>query len=120
MLFRSGWSDDVFYASVTKFLYDQHAPVDARAAWRLLHAVTGYDWAAAAIEIDQVLSARVNERTWLDNDLFRDAAVTTLLHTGNIAKARMVFDKMTEYSGRKSSDLRVKLLGAYLSARERQ
>ena len=115
-----GWSDDAFYASVTKFLYDQHAPVDARAAWRFLHAVTGYDWAAAAVEIDPVLNARVNERSWLDNDLFRDAAVTTLLHTGNIAKARMVFDKMGEFSARKAEDLRVKLLGAHLVAKERK
>ena len=115
-----GWSDDAFYASVTKFLYNQHAPVDARAAWRFLHAVTAYDWSAAAVEIDPVLNARVNERTWLDNDLFRDAAVTALLHTGNIAKARMVFDKMGEFSTRKAGDLRVKLLSAYVIAREKE
>ena len=67
-----------------------------------------------------VYRARKNERAWLNNDMFRDAAVTTLLKAGNVDMARTVFLGMTEYVTRKPEDLRVQLLEPYLQKAERE
>jgi spermidine synthase len=114
------WVDEPFHASVARYLDAQHAPADARAAWRFLHGISAYDWSAAAHDAVIVYHARKNERAWLNNDMFRDAAVTALLKVGNIDMARTVFDGMSEYATRKPDDLRVWLLEAYLQKAERE
>ncbi|MBI3504424.1 MAG: spermidine synthase [Proteobacteria bacterium] len=115
-----GWTDEPFYAGVTRFLDAQHAPSDARAAWRFLHAAAGYQWTAAAAEVDSLVAARMQERRWLDDDLLRDAAVVALIKTGAPARARGVFDRLDEFTTRKSDDLRVRLLDAHLREAERR
>ena len=66
-----------------------------------------------------VYRARKNERARLNNDIFRDAAVTALTKVGNVDMARTLFFGMTEYVTRKPEDLRVRLL-AYLQQAERE
>jgi predicted membrane-bound spermidine synthase len=115
-----GWADETWYAEVTRFLDQQRAPAACRAALRFLHAIAVYDWPAAAAQVDIVLRAREDGTTWLNNDLFRDGAVIALLHTGDAAKARTVYDKMGEFATRKLGDLRVRLLDAHIAAREKK
>jgi spermidine synthase len=115
-----GWTDDAFYDGVTHFLEAQHAPADAKAAWRFLHAAAGYQWVAAAAEVDPLVAARVREHRWLDDDLLRDAAVIALIKTGAPARARGVFDQLNEFVSRKPADLRVRLLDAHLAAAEKR
>jgi len=115
-----GWTDDAFYARVGNFMQAQHAPSDAQAAWRFVHAAAGYRWIAAAAEVDSLVFARLEERRWLDDDLFRDAAVVAFLKTGAPAKARGVFDRLDEFVARKPNDLRVRLLDAYITEAERK
>ena len=111
-----GWVDEPFHASVLRFFETQRAPDDAIAAWRFLHAVAAYQWQAAAAEIDALADARVNARKWLDDDLLRDGAVIALLKTGQPAKARATFDRLDEFTSRKDTDLRVRLLRAWVDA----
>ena len=113
-----GWADDPWYAEVTRFLEQQHAPAPCKSAFRFLHAIASYDWRVAAAQVDLVLRARVDGIKWLDNDVFRDGAVVALLRTGDIVKARTVYTKMEEYSIRKKGDLRVRLLDANIASRE--
>jgi hypothetical protein len=115
-----GWSDDVWYAPVTGFLERQHAPAEAQAAFRFMHAIASYDWEHAVAEVDQLQKAREDGIAWINDDLFRDGATVALLHTGNVAKARTLFDRMGEYASRKPDDLRVRLLGAHIAAREKR
>jgi predicted membrane-bound spermidine synthase len=115
-----GWTDDAWYAPVTAFLERQHAPAEAQAAFRFMHAIASYDWKRAVAEVDQLQKARADGIAWINDDLFRDGATVALLQIGNAAKARTLFDKMSEYSSRKPEDLRVRLLAAQIVAAEKK
>jgi predicted membrane-bound spermidine synthase len=114
-----GWVDEPFHANVAKYLDAQQAPPDARAAWRFLHGISGYDWQEAATAAQIVYRARKQERSWLNADFFRDAAATAMLKTGKPDEARTIFNGMAEYATRKNEDLRVRLLEAYIAQAER-
>ena len=114
-----GWVHDEFYESVQRFMEARRAPPDGLAALRFMHGISAYDWAEAAAQVDALLDARTKERNWINSDLFRDAACVALLHTGDVAKARRVFDRMAEFTARKPGDLRVRLIDAHIAARER-
>jgi hypothetical protein len=115
-----GWTDDAWYAPVTAFLERQHAPVEAQAAFRFMHAIASYDWKRAVAEVDQLQKAREDGIAWINDDLFRDGATVALLRTGNVAKARTLFDRMSEYASRKPEDLRVRLLEANIVQAEKK
>jgi spermidine synthase len=114
-----GWVHEEFYQSVRAFMEAKRAPADGLAALRFMHGISGYDWKEAAAQVDALLDARGHDRVWVNNDLFRDGACIALLHTGDVAKARKVFDRMSEYTARKSGDLRVRMIDAHIAARER-
>ena len=115
-----GWTDDPWYASLSSFLERQRAPADARSAVRFMHAIASYDWPHAVVEIDGLRKAREDGIAWLSDDLFRDGATVALLHVGDLAKARTVFDLLSGYVARKPDDLRVRLLEAHISAKEKK
>jgi predicted membrane-bound spermidine synthase len=115
-----GWTDDPWYASVSRFLEQQHAPADAKSAIRFMHAIASYDWRHAVAEVDELQKAREEGISWLNDDLFRDGATIALIHTGDLARARLVFDRMVEFVARKGNDLRVRLVEAHISAGEKK
>jgi spermidine synthase len=115
-----GWTDEAWYASVSHFLEQQHAPAEAQAAFRFMHAAASYDWKHAVVEIDALRKAREGGISWMNDDLFRDAATIALLHTGDSEKARAVFNQMASFALRKPNDLRIGLLGAHLEAAEKK
>jgi hypothetical protein len=114
-----GWTDEVFYAPLMRFIDQQRAPADAQAAVRFMHAISAYDWKLATAEIPALLKARENGIAWINEDLFRDGATIALLQTGEFAKARTVFDRMGAFAARKPGDLRVRLLNAHIAVREK-
>ncbi|MDQ8165561.1 MAG: spermidine synthase [Gemmatimonadota bacterium] len=111
-----GWADDSFYQPVMQFLKAQNAPADAQAAVKFLRAVSSYNWIEAAANVDPILFAIENKLNWVDPDTFRDAAVVSLLKTGQYVKARTVFNRLGEYTERKVDDVRVRILGAAVAA----
>jgi spermidine synthase len=113
-----GWTDDPWYASVSRFLETQHAPRDAKATLRFMHAIASYDWKHAVAEIAELRKAREDGISWMSEDIFRDGATIALLHTGDVARARAVFDRMAEFVARKPDDLRVRLVAAHIVAAE--
>ena len=113
-----GWADEAWFSSVTRFLEQQHAPDDGRAALRFLHAIASYDWPVAAAQVDALQRARNQGVAWINSDLLREAGTVALLRTGDVAKARKLLDGMAEFSTRKSGDLRVRLLQAHVAAQE--
>ncbi len=115
-----GWTDDAWYATVSHYLTQQLAPAPAQAAFRFMHAIASYDWPHAVLEIDGLRKAREDGITWMNEDLFRDGATIALIHTGDLAKARVIFDRMGEFVARKPNDLRVRLLEAHIAAGERK
>ncbi|MFI5311238.1 MAG: spermidine synthase [Gemmatimonadales bacterium] len=115
-----GWADEAWYAEVSRFVDQQRAPFACRAALRFLHGIAAYNWPLAAAQVDSLLRAREDGTAWLNNDLFRDGAVVALLRTGDVTKARSVFDNMADYAVRKPGDLRVRMLDAHLAQAEEQ
>ena len=115
-----GWVDEPWYASVSHFMDQQHAPADALSAWRFMHAIATYDWRRAVPEINTLVKARENGVSWINEDLFRDGAVIALIQTRDFVRARTVFDRFAEFAGRKPNDLRVRLLEAHISAGEKK
>ncbi len=111
-----GWADEPFYRSLSQFAKSRGAPPDAQAAIAFMHGVAAYNWLEATNQVDSLVRAFETGQRWLDPDLFRDGAVVALLKTGQNAKARTVFNRMAEYTSRKSDDLRVRMLGAAVAA----
>jgi hypothetical protein len=111
-----GWADESFYAPVLKFVTEQKAPPDMIAAIKFLRAVSSYNWIEASNQIDPILFAIENKLNWILPDTFRDAAVVSLLKTGQFVKARTLFNNMGAYTDRKVDDLRVRMLGAAVAA----
>jgi hypothetical protein len=115
-----GWADEPWYASMTRYLDEQHAPADAKSVLRFMHAIASYDWTHAVPEIAGLVKAREDGISWMSEDVFRDGAAIALLHTGDIKKARAVFDRMAEFVARKPDDLRVRLVAAHIMANEKK
>lgn len=107
-----GWADDDFYQPVLRFMRLQQAPADAQAAVRFMRAVSGYNWIAAAAEVDAVLAAIESGTNLINPDTFRDGAVVSLLKIGDYGKARVVFNRLGEYVERKTDDIRLRMLSA--------
>ena len=110
-----------WYAPVSLFL-EQAARAGGGAGGVPLHArdrdrTTGR---TPSLEIDPLLKAREDGIAWINDDLFRDGATVALLRTGDVAKARALFERMAEYVARKPEDVRVRLLGAHIVAAERK
>ncbi len=113
-----GWADEPWYASMTHYLDEQHAPADAKSTLRFMHAIASYDWNHAVPEIPGLVKARENGISWMSEDVFRDGATIAYLHTGDVKKARALFDRMAEFVARKPDDLRVRLVAAHIMAAE--
>jgi spermidine synthase len=111
-----GWVDEPWYASVSQFLVQQRAPGGAQSAVRFMHAISSYDWTHAVAEIDGLRKSREDGIAWINEDLFRDGATVALIHTGDLARARLEFDTLSSYVARKPNDLRVRLLEASIGA----
>lgn len=115
-----GWVDEAWYASVSHFLDAQHAPPEAKATLRFMHAIASYDWQHAVPEIAILRKANETGIAWMNADVFRDGATIAYLHTGEAEKARGIFDVMGAFVARKPDDLRVRLLAAHIVAAERR
>jgi predicted membrane-bound spermidine synthase len=114
-----GWVHEEFYQSVRNFMEAKGAPTDGLAALDFMRSISAYDWKEAAAQVDALVAAREKDRIWISDDLFRDAACVALLHTGDVARARKVFDRMSDYTVRKPGDLRLRMIDAHIAARER-
>ena len=114
-----GWADESWYDGVSRFIDQQRAPADCRAAFSFMRAVATYSWPSAAAQVDLVRKARVAGASWLNDDFFREAATIALLQSGQPATARGLFDQMAPYSTRKTTDLRALLIEARLLAAEK-
>ncbi|MGH7655111.1 MAG: hypothetical protein ACREN6_10665, partial [Gemmatimonadaceae bacterium] len=78
------------------------------------------DWKHAVPEIPGLVQAREDGISWMNEDVFRDGATIAFLRTGDVAKARAVFDRMAEFVARKPDDLRVRLVAAHIVAAEKR
>ena len=111
----AGVADSAFYASLRKFLAQTKPPAEARAAIDFLHGLAAWDFAEASRAADPLLAAAKAGDTWLDPDVLRDGAVMAKLATGDRRAARDAFRQLISQSSRSTTDLRTRLLYAYIA-----
>ena len=81
-----------------------------------MHALAAWDYPAATRAADKVIADPSFGTGWVPPDMLRDGGVVAKLMTGDVAGARRLFDRLTSAG---QTDLRSRILGAYLHAAER-
>lgn len=114
-----GVIDTAYYDAMERFMRERSAPPGAQAAVRFLRGAYGYDWSAAAREVQLLLDERSRGNTWVPPATFLETAVLARLRTGDVSGARAAFTRLRVGSGRADDDLRTLLLEAHVAAAER-
>ena len=112
----AGVADEKFYGALQRYLARAHAPDVAVASAELVHALAVWDFPAASRAADKVMADPSFGTGWVPPDMLREGGVVAKLMTGDIAGARRMFDRLTSAG---QTDLRSRILGAYLQAAER-
>ena len=112
----AGYADEKFYAALFAYLTRAKAPDIAVASAQLMHALAAWDFPAASRATDRVMADPSFGTGWVPPDMLREGGVVSKLMTGDIAGARRLFDRLTAAG---ETELRVRILGAYLLAAER-
>jgi spermidine synthase len=111
----AGVADSAFYGSLRSYLRRVNAPPLAQASVDFLHGMAAWDFAEAARAADPLVDAAKQGDLWLDGDQLRDGAVMAKLETGDRKGARDVFRALIRNSARPVTDLRTRLLYAYIT-----
>ena len=112
----AGFADDRFYGDLTRYLVRAKAPEVTMATAQLMHALAAWDFPAASTAADRVIADPSFGTGWVPPDMLRDGGVVAKLMIGDIVGARRLYDRLTAAG---ATDLRARILGAYLSAAER-
>jgi hypothetical protein len=112
----TGVADTSFFSGIERYAEKQSAPPEARAAVAFLKGLAGWDFASASRAADVLLAREKASDLWIDPDLLRDGAVIAKLRIGDLSGARETFKAATPWSLRPVTDLRARLLFAYVSA----
>ena len=98
-----GWIDEPWYAALTRFVEQQHAPAEARVRGTL-HARDRVLRLEARDRGDHpvLLKAREDGIAWINEDIFRDGATVALLQTGDDRQgARPSSTEWAQFAARK-------------------
>jgi hypothetical protein len=109
----AGFADERFYAALTRYLARAKAPEVARASADLMHALAAWDFPTASRAADRLMADPSFGTGWVPPDMLRDGGVVAKLMIGDIAGARRLYDRLTSAG---ATDLRSRLLGAYIAA----
>src|SRR5439155_23435198 len=85
------------------------------AAIDFLHGLAAWDFAEASRAADALLDAARGGDLWLNADMLRDGTVLARLATHDRTGARSAFEALMSKSDRSPTDLRTRLLWAYIS-----
>jgi hypothetical protein len=113
----AGEADERFYGSLMRYLARAKAPAVTVNTAEFMRALAAWDFPAASAAADRVMADPTVGTGWVPPDMLRDGAVVAKLMIGDVAGARRVYDRLT-FGG--ATDLKSRLLGAYLAAAERE
>jgi spermidine synthase len=116
----AGISDEAFYGEVDRTMTRFGAPPPARDVVAFRRDLAAWRFADAARAADRLLPVAMREHRWITADELRDGAVFAKLNSGDIEGARAMFDTLSRFSVRPASDLRSRLLAAYVRSAEIQ
>ncbi|MEP6494224.1 MAG: fused MFS/spermidine synthase [bacterium] len=111
----AGVADSAFYRSLYRYLARTNAPPLARQAVDFLHGLAVWDFAEVSRAADPLMAAANTGELWLDADVLRDGVVMAKLAMGDKTAAREAFRELIPKSSRTITDLRTRMLFAYIS-----
>jgi len=115
-----GWADTTFYRAAYGYLARVEAPVEARAAVDLRHALALQDWGRVAEASDLLVSRVAAGEAWVPRRTLLDAAVLAYLHVDRPDAARTALDLLLPRTARTPWNLRNRLLEAMVAEEERR
>lgn len=113
-----GQAYEPLYPRLYSFMEANEAPPEAFAAIRFAHGAAARDWEELAAASRTLAEPASRGDHWISPDVLRDGGTLSLLATGDLARARRLFDALTSRVQRPPTDLRTRLLGAHLLAAE--
>jgi spermidine synthase len=115
----AGTADEQFYASLYRFIERHRAPPVVRDVVTFRHGLAAWNFGQAASAGERLIPMASAKRGWIAGDELRDGLVIARLHLGDIPGARQAHDSLARYSRRPATDLRSRLLTAYVDAAEK-
>ena len=113
-----GWVDESFMDPLRIWVERVGAPGPVRAAVAFREQMARRDYRAAAAPLGVLLEEARAQRYWVEPDLLREGAVIVLLAGGDAGAARQAFEMLTPAVQRGPSDVRTRLLEAYIAKME--
>jgi hypothetical protein len=111
-----GLADGEFYGNVERFLELVDAPGFVRDAIAFRHGLATWDFQLVSQAGERMLQSVVNRENRIPPDDYLDGMVVAKLRLGDVRSARRIFDQVAPLSSRAPTDLRLRLLNAYIEA----
>jgi hypothetical protein len=115
----AGTADEQFYTSLYRFIDRHRAPAVVKDVVTFRHGIAAWNFAQAAAAGERLIPMASAKRGWFAGDELRDGLVIARLHLGDVPGARQAHDSLARYSRRPATDLRSRLLTAYVQAAEK-
>ena len=116
----AGAVDEAFYTSLEHFMSKHHAPAEAFAAVRFVHALAIWDFERGARAADPLIAASLRGEPWLRADVLCDGAVSAKLMAGDAPGARRALEALAPLLHRDPQDVRTRMLVSYVDAMEQK
>ncbi len=110
----AGAVDEVFYTALHDYLAQRSPPPAVCTVLQFREAMARWDFRAAAEIADRLLLPAMEGTLWLSIDELLDGAMTAKLMLGQVAAAQEYYKALAGHAERTSSDLRSRLLEAYV------
>jgi hypothetical protein len=111
----AGVVDEAFFKDLFAYMAKHRAPDRVSYAVRFVHAISGWDWAAADSIGDQVIRLGAQPTGLpIGGDIVRDGIVVARLRRGDVIGARKAFDILVGHGTRGRTDIRNRLLNAWI------
>ncbi len=110
----AGVSYEPFYREVYAAMDRHDAPSAIRRSVEFVHALTRWDWSAAAGHADGLVEATMQGADLLPLNLLLTGTVVSRLHTGDVNGARRDHDRLLPLSGWPLTDVNRHLLNAWI------
>jgi hypothetical protein len=115
----AGIVDQQFYAGLDRYMDRHNAPSAARDVVAFRRGLASWDFARAAAAGARLMPLATGQQSWIPGDELRDGLVIARLHLRDVRGARQALDSLASVSRRPFTDLRSRLLTAYVMTAER-
>jgi spermidine synthase len=112
----AGFADPDFYGSTEGFLELVDAPGSVRDVVAFRHGLASWDFQLVSRTGERLLQGVLGREGVIPPDDYLDGMVVAKLRLGDMRSARQIFNQVVPLSSRAPTDLRLRLLDAYIDA----